>query len=327
VGSQFSGLLTAGVEHVDCHNGSAFSASGNTFDTSGQFDYLLESTCHDAVISDGPVRVEDQGARDVINNFSWNIGDPASAGAWNGHLVRTGWTIQDMTNNALYYYTSPTSRVLLSTPTTIAWKPLNEKTGASSANPAVTTAFSNALTNGSLIIVDVTGPVGMPAPTDTAGNTYTAVLGTPLLTFTGGSYIQEFYTVNAFTTASNVISFVNAGLVAYRIHAEEFSGNAASSPLDTYVTNVSQTVGTVGTQNATSTAMTTGTNGDLINCNAAFSSGPMYPGTGFVTTMVQPGGATAPEWQVQTTAGPVTATWSGGTTSDKYGAFCGAYKP
>lgn len=118
----------------------------------------------------------------------------------------------------------------------MAFSLLQTKTGLNTtfASSVASTAFANALTNGSIILVawegDAVAANGASTPTDTAGNTYVRVFSKAVAaTFD----LEIWYALNTHTTASNVVTITdNGGGVDSIIIVEEWSGNVSSSPTD-----------------------------------------------------------------------------------------------
>lgn len=211
-----------------------------------------------------------------------------------------------------------------SCPAWAAWSKVNDQVGSGAAT-AATTAFSSPLTNGSIIIAGVqsNNNTAMGTPTDTAANTYVSCgTANPVLFNTSAAGIACFYSLNTHTTASNVVSTTCSGAGFCRINAMEFTGNAASSPVDVFLAAANQTtVGTTG-QNVTSGANTTTVNGDLIFGLGAVQTGTLTTGTGFTSST----GTVTNQYQVQGSAGSIASTWNDGTATDPYAALMVAFK-
>jgi hypothetical protein len=183
-----------------------------------------------------------------------------------------------------------------------SWTLANNK-GEAGAGAASTDAFANPLTNGSLIVVHVWRQAAPTTPTDTAGNTYSDC-GSGSVIFHTDYRIQCFYTINTHTTSSNVVTSTSA----LNIIASEWTGNAASSPVDVFHSTASgTTLSTDGADNMTSGAATTNVNGDLIIGNWSTYTGAAASGTGF-TALAGVNGHPYAEYKVQTTAGSIAAT-------------------
>jgi hypothetical protein len=208
------------------------------------------------------------------------------------------------------------------------WAQVNAKTGTGATNPVMTAAFTNPLTPGSLIIVAVAEEyTAISTPTDTATNTYVDA-GPGAVLFNGSARaVEVFYAINSHSTASNVISVANSGLVSVSISASEWTGNAPSSPVDTYSLTTNGTTGS-GSNNLTSGFGTTAFNGDLIfGFASGVSSGISAVGTGFAL-INSPTGYQMAEDLIQAALGSVAATWTDSNGAGAaYGAIMVAFKP
>ncbi len=203
------------------------------------------------------------------------------------------------------------------------WVLQNDKTGAGAGNPVSTSAFTNALTNPSIIIVGVRRTsTTIGTPTDTAGNTYLDCGAGLVLYYSSSQSIQLFYALNTSTTAANIVSVANADGKSVNIEAFEWTGGALSSPIDGIpASNANANTGTGGGQNVTSGPMTPALNGDLIVGWCWRILGTLTKGTGFTA-----GSLVNLEYLTQTAASPISATWSDDTNNDSYGAIMAAFK-
>jgi hypothetical protein len=209
------------------------------------------------------------------------------------------------------------------------WTCVNNQTGNSGATLVTSqpaTAFSSPLTNGSIILVGVvqaSSPVTFTI-SDTAGNSYVDCGKGQIAWNSSGDSGQLFYALNTHTTASDVVtvsSTVNAAFL--QINAVELTGNAASTPVDTFAGQAASTSGT-GADNITSTSATTATNGDLIFAAENAINGTITAGTGM--TLFSGNGETTAA-KVQTTAGSVAGTFDDNTSVDPYVCIMVAIKP
>ena len=209
----------------------------------------------------------------------------------------------------------------------MAWARTNDQYANNvTTNPVNVTAFANALTPGSLIVVGVriTDTSGPSTPTDTAGNTYLDCGIGPIPYGANTAYCQLFYALNTHNTASNVISCVNAGGKSYYIACAEFTGNDNGlyglSVIDgTPSGNANANSGTGGGQNVVTGNTTPLNNGDLI-LGFGKSAGGFTQGTGFTGF-----GQSYMEYLVQTTAVAIQATWHT-TNSQTYSAIVCAFR-
>jgi hypothetical protein len=211
--------------------------------------------------------------------------------------------------------------LLVARPAWCTWTQKNSQTGAGTSNPQCATAFSNALTNPSIIIVGVLFNSSTSyTPTDTAGNTYLDSGAGAVAWST--HYIQTFYALNTSTTSSNAVCVTNtSGTV--RISATEWTGGATSSAVDVWASNSNASTGTGGGQNATSTAVSTTANGELIYGLVAGSY--MSVGTGF-TQIAYISSLVGSEYEAQSAGGSVAATWSCSQNSYTYSAMVVAFR-
>jgi len=208
--------------------------------------------------------------------------------------------------------------------------------GATSVTSAALTAFSAALTSGSLIIVhEFSGSnVTYTVPTDTAGNTYVDC-GPGQAAFTVANDQSEcFYALNTHTTASNVVTVHSStGATFLSGLAFEVVGAASSSPIDGgsgvgYSIKASAFGGAAGANNLTATSLTPVTNGDLIVAFFATGSNGNTAGTApNAFTLVNGTFSKVSEYFNQGTAAAIIATASDSTSTDPYAAIVIAVKP
>lgn len=208
----------------------------------------------------------------------------------------------------------------------MAWTLKNAQTsGSVVANPAVTPAFTNPLTNFSLIIVGVgRASTTVSTPTDTAGNTYLDSGVGAISVLAGTVVVQLFYALNTHTTASNVVSVANAGGAGIAVYAAEYTGGVNVSPVDKTSTTANGSTGVGGGQNMTSGSATTTQGGELIiGLGGDGSGGTITVGTGFAQII---SGVGVFESQIQAAAGSIAATWNDSVNSASYGAIMATFK-
>ena len=203
----------------------------------------------------------------------------------------------------------------------MAWAKKNDQASAlGTSNPMQTSAFSAALTNPSLIVVEVYQATAAPAtPTDTAGNTYYDCGAGAVAR--GSIYLQIFYALNTHTTSSNKVSVANPSGYSLMLSAQEWTGGATSSPVDGYAKNANASTGTGGGQNVTSTAPGGSGTSDLLVGVANVNNGSLTIGTGFTTTS---GLYNFSEYK--SGVSPAAATWNDSSNSDTYSAIVAAFK-
>jgi hypothetical protein len=196
------------------------------------------------------------------------------------------------------------------------------------AASTIALAFTANNTAGNLIVVAVSwGDRTAPsiAATDSRGNTYFVATND----FDTGNR-QGFailYAPNIRAGANTVTVNFGASDAYRRIVISEYSGIAASSPLDVVAKN--KAAGTTASNGVTSTAATTTVNGDLIFGVAMDDSGlfgTITAGTSFTRRAVVNNIDMATEDRVQATAGSVAATFTF-SRADMYLAQMAAFKP
>lgn len=229
----------------------------------------------------------------------------------------------------------------------IAFKPSGSSTGLTTSTPTfvqkavgttatdtthISLAFSSNNAAGNLIVVGATYDTAGTTITcsDTQGNTYTT--GPSIYLTNDQQWAGSCYAPNS-KAGANTVTMTTSGAANFKaLHISEYSGVATVDPVD--VTSANQAVGTAATDNVTSGTATTKVDGDLIwsvleQSNA--SPGTVTAGTGF--TKRSPAGGTGganelnTEDKVQTTAGPVAATYTFGTATKNYEAVMIAFKP
>ena len=217
------------------------------------------------------------------------------------------------------------------------WVLKNSQSGnCSSVATCGTAAFSNSLTNGSIIIVaiyDLISATGPYSVTDTAGNTYSSQGPGVIKLNSDARMIQAFCAPNTHTTASNVVTMApTSGTMSFpRIVAFEFTGRS-SCTLDGGVgvgySSLANAVSSSGGSNTlSSTSFTTLTNGDLImavygtvNANITAGTSP----NAFTLPIAGTGGL-GMEYFVQTSAGAIQPTASD-SVADSYANISLAFK-
>jgi trimeric autotransporter adhesin len=203
--------------------------------------------------------------------------------------------------------------------------------GASTATAQAAPAFSNALTNPSILIVHVGQQTGGGTPVFTFSDggvnlSFTDAGSGKVLWHGSASEDQVFYALNTTTSASYTLTVNSTLTQAYLgITVTEFTGNAASSPIDAFAASPanSTTTGTGG-GNITSTSASPGTNGDLIFGSCNYLAGGVAYGSGYTGVI---NSSAVIEAQVQASHAAIAATFNDSTGSDAYVAFVLAIKP
>ena len=175
------------------------------------------------------------------------------------------------------------------------------------SEPSVSTmsaTFQSNNTAGNVLIV--TGTAARPAGTltisDTLGNTYIPAIGP--VTDAAQEVSAYIWYVPSSKAGPNTVTITPTSSRALEIHISEWSGIASTSPVD----QVASDVGTGTT--ASSGARTTTANGELI-FGYTFLANTATAGTGFTGISLVNGDLD--EYQIQTTAGSVAATFSQAT--------------
>lgn len=204
------------------------------------------------------------------------------------------------------------------------------KQSAGTFGDATATTIAQALpsrvTGGSLIVVTVTWDTAATTAvtcSDSQGNTYVTAVNTN--DTTNVQALAVCYAANAAGGTTTVTATFGASSVTRRIIVSEYSGVATTSPVDITRSNVAN--GTTATNNITSTAGTTTTNGDLIFGAVMDTTGTttITAGTGF-TLRSTIGSHMSVEDQVQATAGSIAATFTFNAVQ-RYIAHMIAFKP
>src|SRR5215467_1963580 len=204
-----------------------------------------------------------------------------------------------------------------------------QATGSSNdaSSGTIAQAFTTANTAGNLIVVGVSwGDNAAPAirATDTLGNTFSVATNDFDPANRQGLAILYAQNIRAGANTVTVTFGVTGGY--RRIVVSEYSGVAATSPLDASAKN--RAAGSTATNGVTSTAASTTTAGDLIFGIAMDDSGnfgTINAGTGFTRRASLNGMDTATEDAIQGAAGPVAATFTF-SRADIYLAQMAAFK-
>ena len=183
---------------------------------------------------------------------------------------------------------------------------VQESDGSTTSGRTVSAAFSSANTSGNLIVLHViwdnTSTVSV---SDSAGNRYASAVGPTRYNNKSWS-AQLFYATNVAGKANSVTVTFGASLKSFGIvHAVEYSGLAASAPLDVTVaasgTAKSMNSGSVTTKNAT----------DLLFGAGASSGGVTTAGSGFAARYLSSGSITEDRNVTATGSYSATATQNG----------------
>jgi hypothetical protein len=188
--------------------------------------------------------------------------------------------------------------------------------GVESNVSSISATFPQPNTAGNLLIVTGTSarPAGTITISDTAGNVYLPALG-PVTEPNQDVTAYIWYVPNAKAGTNTVTLTPTAGVHAMEIHISEWSG-AAASPLDQ--TAVGMGIGAF----ATTESRTTTVDGELI-FGYAFVIHEATPGPGF--TLLSYVNGDLDEYQIQTTAGSVAATFT--QQSGEWLAMMATFKP
>ncbi len=211
------------------------------------------------------------------------------------------------------------------------WAINNSSQSSAAGNPGGTTysasPFANPLHNPSIILVGVLNIPNNPITvSDTAGNTYSDA-GSGL---TGGYsnrfYIQVFCAYNTSSISSNVVKMTSTSFNYPRLLAVEITGAPSSSTscanaIDAVKANANAT-SSVGSNNVTTTAVTTTANGDFIFGWFGIQNGAPSAGTSPNIFAALPSPANElGEYFVQTSGGSIAATATDNASSDPYAAL------
>jgi hypothetical protein len=195
-------------------------------------------------------------------------------------------------------------------------------------SPTISQAFPSPVTSGNTIIVAVSwGDNTAPSisASDTLGNAYS--LATTAWDTNHNQGLSIFYSPDILPGADTVTVNFGQSDEYRRIIVSEYSGIAASSPLDTMAVHLA--TASKSTNGATSTSGTTTTAGDLIFGAVMDDSGhfgSISAGTGFTRRFALNNVDTATEDSTQTTPGPIAATFTF-SLSDTYLAEMAAFRP
>lgn len=189
-------------------------------------------------------------------------------------------------------------------------------------------ASASPTSTGNLLVVWIaftaSGGQTVASVADTGGSSFSLAVAVNGAGANAGFRQEIWYTCSAVGASSNVVTATfsasllgDFALVSY----EEYSGNATSSCLDKAVGQAGTS--SSGSDNCTSTAQTTTTNGQLIY-GAGFFASSGTPGSAFTGRSSQSGGVT--EDRVQTSAGSVAAIFNDSTVGEDYGAAMATFK-
>ncbi|HEY6271777.1 MAG TPA: hypothetical protein VIX19_07275, partial [Terriglobales bacterium] len=198
-----------------------------------------------------------------------------------------------------------------------------------SSSSAISEPFSQSTVVGDLIVVAVTwgsNPAASITASDTQRNTYS--LATSEWDSVNHEGLAILYSPNTRGGADTVRVSFGASDNYRRIIVSEYSGVAATNPLDVSSKNIS-TGASTSANGAASGAATTTTNGDLIFGAVTDDSGNfgnISAGTGFTERFALNNIDTATEDTVQPAAGPVAATFTF-SLADRYLAAMAAFHP
>lgn len=187
----------------------------------------------------------------------------------------------------------------------------NEASGSS-----IAVSFASPNTPGNFLIV--TGTAARPSTTltisDTLGNSYLPAFGP--VTDPNQNVTAYIWYVPSCKGGANAITLTPATSAALEIHVSEWTGLATTSPVD-------QTASATGTGTAASSGqLTTTANGELI-FGYTFLFNTATAGTGFTGITLVNGDLD--EYQVQSNAGPIAATFT--QTSGTWFALLATFKP
>jgi hypothetical protein len=136
------------------------------------------------------------------------------------------------------------------------------------------------------------------------------------------SKIGLFYLLNTASTALTVTGASSASASFGNVIWCEFSGNAASSPLDAQSTGALVNTGLT----ITDASFTTGTDGDLVVSAIGNETAALTAGSGFVIADTNTGSGSGVEWQTQTTHGAIAPSWTQSTNNHAI-VISAAFKP
>lgn len=207
----------------------------------------------------------------------------------------------------------------------MAWAHTNGKGAVSTS----TAAFTNPLTPGSLIVVWIfNAAIAVWTVTDTAGNSYVDCGAGSVVWQSSTFQIQVFYAINTKSTASNVVTmnFQSGSQSVNVIIADEFTGNAQSSPVDVFASQANGVGNGAGTNNVTTPALRPSSDGDLIYAAFGCAAGTLSAGTGFTAGETGSGGELS-EYLFQGAHASVTPAATDNNNAENYGGISVAFKP
>ena len=177
--------------------------------------------------------------------------------------------------------------------------------------------FSSNVTNGDLIAVMVMAQgAGTTNVTSSCSGSFTQVDAVSNTVLNATS--SDWYAVANSTGSCTVTASFSGSPGHSALLITEVSGVASSNPLDAH-SAMNQDQPTLTTNDITSGTATTANNGDYIwgaTVSPNSSYGPVSAGTGFLLSQPLVGGETAGEYEIQSAAGPISATFT--DTADHY---------
>lgn len=195
---------------------------------------------------------------------------------------------------------------------------------AANANTGCTLSIPIAATGaGDLVVVFVAiknsaTATALTGVSDSKSDPFALVPGTDTTSSGPKQETAIFYDANVTGGATSVTVTTNANCVADEGIVDEFSGNATSAALDP-----SSGTGLADTTGNTTVSLTTTKNGDLLYAGSIDSSAITYTaGAGYTLAFQSSSGAAPPlesfaaEYQAQTTAGAISASFGGPGAAD-----------
>lgn len=193
-----------------------------------------------------------------------------------------------------------------------------------SSGTTIALAYDSNVTAGSLLVAFVYANHGISGVADSRSQTWSSAVNVT----DGATYSLATYYFHNTTAGANTVTVTFAGAVTYAsLQIAEYSGVATSSPLDKTASN-SQTAPGTGTDAITSGSVTTTTDGQLIlgwTTALTVGAGTVSAGTGF-TGRINVFGDTLFEDRVQSSAGSVSATFTGTNATSDYITLVSTYK-
>ena len=207
----------------------------------------------------------------------------------------------------------------------LGWGLKNDQNGSGSGTTVSCAAFANPLTAGSTIFVCVMAETtSIPAPTDTAGNSYTDCGAGNVLFNSGAWTIRIFLARNSSTISANVVQVSNPASAICYVQASEWATSFPSQGVVGWVSQLNASSGTGGGQNVTSGYVATRYDRDLLIALACCASGSVTAATPF-SPMSTPSGAFSPAFYIRHGSGNTAANWSDNTNNDPYAAILLVY--